>query len=47
MKIESTSVQNLVMDGVTGIFYARVKINQRTLYRSLETTKLSTAKLRL
>ena len=42
-----TATQNLVKDGKTGTYYARVKIKGLTKYRSLETTVATTAKLRL
>lgn len=47
MKIVSTGVPNLVKDGETGVFYARAKVGGLNKYRSLETTKITTAKLRL
>lgn len=47
MKIEPTKVNNLIRDGDTGIYYARIKIRQKVYIRSLEETTLSNAKLRL
>ena len=47
MRIESTSVKNLIKDGDSGIYYARIKIRQRVIVRSLETDVPTTAKLRL
>jgi hypothetical protein len=47
MKIIPTSTQNLVKDGDTGVFYARLKIQGLNKYRSLDTKVATTAKLRL
>jgi len=47
MKVTPTATQNLVKDGVAGIYYARVKIKGLSKYRSLEKTVATTAKLRL
>jgi len=47
MQIESTSVPYLIRDGESGIYYARVKVGGKIKIRSLETDKVSTAKLRL
>lgn len=47
MKITSTAIQNLVKDGDSGIYYARVRVNGRLIIRSLETKTFTTAKLRL
>lgn len=47
MKIEGTDTRNLVRDGETKIFYARIKIQQRIYVRSLETNKITTARVRL
>ena len=47
MKIIPTSTQNLVKDGDTGVYYARLKIQGLNKYRSLDTKVATTAKLRL
>lgn len=47
MKIIPSGIPNLVKDGETGVFYARTKVAGLNKYRSLDTTKITTAKLRL
>jgi integrase len=47
VKIIPSGIPNLVKDGETGIFYARVKVGGLNKYRSLDTTKVTNAKLRL
>lgn len=47
MKITATAIQNLVRDGDSGIYYARVRVNRRLIIRSLDTKVFTTAKLRL
>jgi hypothetical protein len=47
MKIVPTGVPNRVKDGATGVSYARAKVGDLNKYRSLDTTKIATAKLRL
>ena len=47
MKVISTATQNLVKDGDTGVYYARLKIQGLNKYRSLDTKVSTTAKLRL
>lgn len=47
MKIVPTGIPNMVKDGESGVFYARAKVGGSNKYRSLDTTKISTAKIRL
>lgn len=47
MDIVGTDTRNLIRDAETGIFYARIKIQQRIYVRSLETTKITTARVLL
>ena len=47
MRVRSTAVTNLVRAEESEIYYARVKIRGKILWRSLETTTFSVAKLRL
>jgi integrase len=44
---ERTNVTNLVRNGQSGIYYARVKVNGKDKWRSLKTARLSVAKLKL
>jgi integrase len=47
MKVEATSVTNLVRAADSGVYYVRVKILGKVVWRSLDTTTFSVAKLRL
>src|ERR1035438_9370253 len=47
MDIKPTSVDNLIRDGKTGTYYARIKIKQKVYIRSLRTETITDAKLRL
>lgn len=44
---ERTNVTNLVRNGASGIYYARVKVNGKDKWKSLKTQTASVAKLRL
>ena len=44
---ERTSVTNLVRNGQSGGYYARVRFNSKEKWKSLKTSTLSVAKLRL
>lgn len=44
---ERTNVSNLLRNGTSGIYYARVKVRGKEKWRSLRTTLFSVAKLRL
>lgn len=44
---ERTSVTNLLRNRVSGTYYARVRVNGKQKWRTLETTKFTVAKLRL
>jgi integrase len=47
MKVSSTKVTNLVRAEPGGVYYARAKIRGKIVWRSLETTTFTVAKLRL
>lgn len=47
MKILPTTVQNLIRDGETDVYYVRVRVNGKLVIRSLDTKVFSTAKLKL
>ena len=47
MKVESTSVTNLVKAASSGTYYARLKLRGRLIWRSLDTDVFTVAKLRL
>lgn len=47
MKISATTVQNLIRDGETDVYYARVRCNGRLIIQTLDTKVFTTAKLRL
>ncbi len=47
MKIVPTTIQNLVKDGDSGTYYARVRVNGRLIIRSLGTKTFTPARLRL
>jgi integrase len=47
MKIEATSVTNLVRSTDSGVYYVRAKIRGKLVWRSLDTATFSIAKLRL
>ena len=47
MKVKSTTVPCLVVNLDSGVFYARVKVKHRIVWRSLDTDVFTTAKLRL
>ena len=47
MKVESTSVTNLVRAADSSVYYARAKVRGKLIWRSLETETFSVAKLRL
>ena len=44
---ERTNVTNLLRNGQSGTYYARVKVNGKQKWKSLKTSLFSVAKLRL